>query len=329
LTNYKKKSLRVVFFGTPSFAASVLETLVLKESIEVVGVVSRPDKPHGRKKIIKNTSVKQKIIDLESENPHKTPLFQPIKASDPEFIEKLRELKPDLFVVVAYGEILSQTLLDLPQIAAINIHASLLPKYRGAAPIQRSLMNGDQKTGITIMHMVKELDAGDIILQEDVSMTQNMTFGELEELLKAASYKALSKSLLQFQMKTSSKTPQNAKESSYAQKITPQDQVINWDNLAEKIHNQIRALSPKPGAWTNALFKNEKIRLKILESELFLDHSIKLSKGELFLTPNKEWIVGTGEGIISLKKIQLPGKKVTSTLDFLRGYSNHTLTLLQ
>jgi methionyl-tRNA formyltransferase len=301
--------MRTVFFGTPAFAAEILEFLVNKT--QVLAVVSRPDQAVGRKRRLQPTAVKQAALQ------HKLPIYQPEKASSPDFIEEIKVFEPDLFIVVAYGEIMSTALLNVPKIASINIHASLLPKYRGAAPIQRCIMNGEATSGITIMHMAKALDAGDIVSQESIPLSLESSFEEVENNLKQLSKKLIWKAMQDFEKGTACRIPQNEALATYAKKILPEDQELTLSNEAINIHNQVRALSPKPGAWLPAHFKGEQIRLKILETYPIDKSDIPPRKHKI---QEGEWIVGTANGALKLKKIQLPGKKPLHTADFLRGY---------
>jgi methionyl-tRNA formyltransferase len=295
--------LRIVFFGTPPFAARVL-TFLAEHKVDIVAIVTRADKPRGRSLHVLPTPVKetaQKVL------PH-IPIHQPTKASTPEFAEILRSYKPDLFIVVAYGEILKQNILDIPSHLAINVHPSLLPKYRGAEPIRRCLMQGDKETGVTIMQMVLEMDAGDILEVVKTPLPLEMNFGELDLKLSELSGPLLLKVIQQIEHKTLKKIPQDHAQATFALKMTPVDEQINWDRSALEIHNQIRAFSPIPGVWTWVEIGGEKKRLKI-----------KKSLAVEAQTGSNQWIVPCGKGFLSILEVQLEGKKNLSSTDFLRG----------
>jgi methionyl-tRNA formyltransferase len=301
--------LRVVFFGTPPFSAYILEKLIEHE-VNIVGVVTRPDRPQGRSKQLLPSAVKS----LVQENWPKLPLFQPEKASTEIFAEVLKDLRPDLFIVVAYGEIIKKNLLDIPTILPINVHASLLPKYRGAAPIQRAIMNGEKETGITIMEMVLEMDAGDMLHVAKTPIAEDMTFDELEEKLCHLSVPALLKVLEKIELGTLIKTPQDASQATFAPKITSEDRVLDWSKRAEEIHNQVRALSPFPGAFA---FVEEGMRLGIKRTQKVLDASGQ--PGQTLIYDKSGWVVACGIGAVSLLEVQMEGKKVLAFEEFFRG----------
>ena len=222
--------MKVVFFGTPTFAASVL-TFLLSNGVNVVAVVSKPDKPKGRSG--KPVATPVKLVAYQ----HHLPLFQPELVSDPDFVPILHAFDADLFVVVAYGEILKQHLLDMPKKACINLHASLLPKYRGAAPIQQAIINGETESGVTIMHMVKKMDAGDMIKTATTPIGPNETYAELEEKLCKIGSKLLLEVIQDFGRGIEKRTPQDESLVSLARKIELEDCKIEWDQPAQKIHD--------------------------------------------------------------------------------------------
>ncbi|MEN9654905.1 MAG: hypothetical protein RL235_1017 [Chlamydiota bacterium] len=299
------KPLRIVFFGTPQFAAEVLKDLISHQVIPVA-VVTQPDRPKGRSLQVTESAVKQ-VAAAES-----VPLMQPDKASDARFLEELRALKGDLFVVVAYGQILSETLLSIPPLGCINVHASLLPKYRGAAPIQRCLMQGDTMTGIAIQKMVRALDAGDVIAEERLSIDAEETFGELEKRLCSLSQPLLRRVLMQFQHGIPSATAQDISQVTFAQKIEASDCAIDWCKNAGEIHNLVRALSPRPGAWTTV--GKEGGRLKILRVK------IVPGRGQPGVIIDRARAhVACGEHAIELIEVQPEGKKAMQGEAWLRG----------
>jgi methionyl-tRNA formyltransferase len=305
--------MRIVFFGTSQFAANLLQCL-LQHQLDVVAVVTRPDKPQGRSLKIGPPPVKEL---LEKSYPD-IPLFQPVKASTPEFAAHLQALDPDVFIVAAYGEIIKTLLLEMPRLGALNVHGSVLPKYRGAAPIQRCLMHGDAMSGITIMKMVLEMDAGDILEIVKVPLSPDMTFGELEQKLSEISGPALLKVLDQLLKGNLHPVPQDRSQATFAPKITPFETEIKWNRPALEIHNLIRGLSPQPGAWCWVEVGSDKKRLKIKRSHV--DSSAHGYPGENLTFTDREWIVGCEEGGLRLLEIQLEGKKSLPILEFLRGH---------
>jgi methionyl-tRNA formyltransferase len=245
------------------------------------------------------------------------PLYQPLKASAEEFVSLVRSLEPDLFVVAAYGEILKTALLSVPRLGPINVHASLLPKWRGAAPIQRSLMAGDTESGVTIMKMVLQMDAGDILEVAKVAVPPEMNHEELQHALALAAKEPLLQAISKLERGTATLTPQDTSQVTFAPKITPEDAIIDWTKPAALIHNQIRALAPQPGAWTLMALDSETKRLKIKRAAV-LEGSHPTPKKTHLLT-QKEWAIECGENILNLTEVQLEGKKTLPIHDFLRG----------
>ena len=303
--------MKIVFWGTSEFAARILSDL-LSKSFEIVAVVTRLDMPQGRSLQLTPPPVKKFLIDSASE----IPIHQPEKASKPEFAQILSSYNADLFLVVAYGEILRQNILDIPLKGCINIHTSLLPKYRGAAPIQRCLMDGCSESGITIIEMVRKMDAGDVIAQEVVSIPENMNFGQLEEALLQGAFNLVPKVINDFDQFYKNKTEQNENLVTFAAKILPDDMEINWNDSAQKNHNKIRALSPYPGAYCRVKIGDEVKRLKIKSSSVLL--GLKRDPSSI-LSQNKELVIACSEGALSLGDVQLEGKKIMTAGDFLKG----------
>jgi len=284
----------IVYFGTSLFSARILEFL-LEQKIEVAAVVTQPARPKGRSKRPVSTPVAE-LAAKKGLDCHPFP-----KASASEALEILSKYQADLFVVAAYGQILKQVLLDLPSKGCINVHPSLLPKYRGAAPIQRCMMAGESETGVTIMEVVQKLDAGDIILQEKVSIGPDTLFPELEEELCELSCKLLLQAIQNID--TLSHTPQDEELVTYADKIEPEDGRLNWHHLADELHNLVRALTPKPGAWCLIEINGQEKRLKILHSKISNDS-------------------------FQLLEVQLAGKRAMSYEEFLRGLQGKTFLFL-
>lgn len=306
--------MKIVFFGTPQFAAEVLESL-FSHSVQIAAIVTQPDRPKGRSLEIWPSPVKQTALRL---SPH-TPIFQPVKASEPSFLEAMRALGADLYIVVAFGQILPQSLLDIPPLGCINVHASLLPKYRGAAPIHRVLMNGEEKTGIAIQKMVKQLDAGDVIASSEIEITPEMTFGELEKALCDLSKPLLLSVIALYKKGIPPAVPQDHNAATYAAKVEPEEGKIDWSLPAPVLHNLIRSFSPRPGAWCWFELNGEKKRLKIFRTRVVEKRG---SPGEISL----ENEVFCGDGALHLIEVQPEGKKVMNAADWLRGFKGQSLS---
>lgn len=305
--------MKIVFFGTSAFSVTILQHL-LHSPYEVIAVVTKPDKPQGRALKLTPPPVKEWVV---THAPH-LPLYQPQKASTDDFVDLMRGLSPDLFVVASYGEIMRTALLNVPRLAPVNVHASLLPKWRGAAPIQRSLMAGETETGVTIMKMVLQLDAGDMLDSVKVAVPLEMTHGELEHTLALASQEPLLRVLHQFQEGRVHSLPQDESQATFAAKILPIETEINWLRNGMVIHNQIRALSPDPGAWTWVEIRGQRKKLKIKRSKFISTPNFSPKKTLAY--NSKEWIVSCKQGSLSLDEVQLEGKKVLPICDFLRGF---------
>lgn len=311
--------MKVIFFGTPLFAAEVLEFL-LQHNVNVVAVVSKPDRPKGRSKTPVPTPVKL-IAEKFS-----IPVFQPEIVSSPEFAEILKSFRADLFVVVAFGEIIKQFLLDLPRLGCINVHASLLPKYRGAAPIQRSIIEGETESGVTIMHMVKKMDAGDMIDVVRVPINSETTFGELEQTLCDVGKEALLKVIHAHGTGIPNSIPQDHSKATLAPKIELEDCEVKWNWPANKIHNLVRGVNPYPGAWCIVDIKGEKKRLKINRTRVVpYPHSapgtiLNLSES------NTNLLVAAGDQAIELIEVQLEGRKLMSSAELSRGTPRQSIT---
>ena len=305
--------MKIVFWGTSEFSARILSDLLAK-SYDIVAVVTRLDMPQGRSLHLAPPPVKKFLLDSSSA----IPIYQPQKASTPEFARILSAYDADLFLVVAYGEILRQNILDIPHKGCINIHTSLLPKYRGAAPIQRCLMDGCLESGITIIEMVRQMDAGDILAQSVVPVSPSMNFGQLEEALLQECFTLVPKVIDDFDEYYKNKFMQDLNLVSFAAKILPSDMEISWTDSAQRNHDKIRALSPYPGAYCRVMIGGEVKRLKIKSSLLCLNRN---GDPGVVLSQNKELVVACSEGALSLGDVQLEGKKIMAAADFLKGVS--------
>ena len=311
--------LKVVFFGTPVFAAKVLKYL-LEHQINVAAVITKPDRPKGRSGQPLPTPVK--LIAQEV----KIPCFQPEIVSDPAFAPILAEFQAELFVVVAYGEIIKQHLLDMPKRGCINLHGSLLPAYRGAAPIQRAILNGEKTTGITIMHMVKKMDAGEMIKIVEVPIGPDAIFPEIEEKLCQEGSKALLDVIRSLEKGKVLCTPQDHEKATYAPKIELEECEIDWKLPAQDIHNLIRAVVPEPGAWCFVTIKGEIKRLKIFRSKII---EVSGSPGAIVSYGKKGLLVACGEQAIEILELQLEGKKAMKAEDLMRGIQQDQISFIK
>ena len=237
--------MKILFFGTPAFAADLLRFLV-DAGKEIVAVVTKPDRPQGRSQHLLPSAVKQEALRLH------LPLHQPVRCSHPDFAPTLAAYQADLFLVVAYGEIIKEHLLKMPPLGCINVHASLLPAYRGAAPMQRALMAGEPYSGVTIMEMVREMDAGDILATAKVEIPLDMDCGALEQSLRQASRAPLLEVLEALESgkpENIMKISQDVKQVTFAPKVEREECCVTWGDSAMVLHNRIRAANPEPGAW--------------------------------------------------------------------------------
>ncbi|WP_420421921.1 methionyl-tRNA formyltransferase [Simkania sp.] len=307
--------MKIVFFGTPPFAANVL-TYLIDHNVEVVAIVTKPDKPQGRSGKPAFSAVKKVALEKYPS----ISLHQPEEASDAAFAEKLNSYGADLFIVVAYGEIMKENLLHMPRLSCINVHSSLLPKYRGAAPMQFALLNGDPESGVTIMEMALKMDAGDIIAQKTVPIPDDMNLEQLESALCQAGCEALLEVIQAFEKGPVAKTPQDHSQATYVKKIDPSMAQITWSEPANILHNRIRAFSPKPGAWCAVEINGQSKRLKILRSRVSKNY--QGSAGETVQYDKKNWILACGSDALELLEVQLEGKKRMAIEDFLRGHPN-------
>lgn len=308
--------MRIVFMGTSQFAVPALEKLI-STSWEVVGIVTQPDRPKGRGKKVTPSPVKELAQSLN------IPVYQPVKIKEPAAVEFITQWQPDLIIVVSYGQIIPPQILQLPAAGCINIHASLLPKYRGAAPIQRCLMSGDKKTGITTMFMDEGLDTGDILLQEEVDINDETTYGELHDLLADTGANLILTTIEKLKEGNLTQTKQNDKYATYAEMIRKADEIINWQDDAEKIYNQIRGLNPQPGAYT--LLDNQ--TLKIFKGKIVSEYQTGYP-GEITAVFPSGFIVKTGDLALEILELQKEGKRRINAHEFLKGYSVKTGTLL-
>ena len=308
--------MRVVFMGTPDFAVGTLEAL-LQSRHQVVAVVTQPDKPKGRGKAMQFTAVKEVAVRAE------IPVLQPKKVREPEVVEEIRQFHPDVIVVVAFGQLIPKTILDMPQYGCVNVHASLLPKYRGAAPIQWAVIDGEEKSGVTTMQMDEGLDTGDILLTEKVKLDPKETGGSLFDRLAEVGAKLCVHTIQAIEDGTAVYTKQNEAEATHVGMIKKQMGNIDWMQPAVTIERLIRGLNPWPSAYTKLNGKT----LKIWRAAVETGGDAK-DAGKVVTANKKELKIQTGDGILSLLEVQLEGKKRMDIEAFLRGYEVMEQTIL-
>ena len=279
--------MKILFMGTPEFAKISLEYLI-ENNFDIAGVITQPDKPAGRKMILTQSPVKEYAVQLN------IPVYQPQTLKDENFFDLLENINPDIIIVVAYGKILPESVINYPKYGCVNVHASLLPKYRGTAPINAAIMNGEKITGITTIFMDEGIDTGDMILKESTEIGENETFGELHDRLAQIGGKVLVETLNQIKDGTAKREKQPENDISYVKKIDNDTCEIDWSLPAKEIHDKIRGLSPVPTAFT---WLNGK-KLKIFKSRI------------------------SNDGIVEFLEVQPEGGKRMGTGDFLNGRKN-------
>ena len=302
--------MRVIFMGTPDFATGTLEEIV-KAGHEVAGVVTQPDKPKGRGKTMMPTPVKETALK------YNLPVYQPKKVREPEFVELLRSLKPDVMVVAAFGQIITKEILEMPKYGCINVHASLLPAYRGAAPIQWAVINGDKESGVTIMQMDEGIDTGDMIEKAVVPIAEDETGGSLFDKLSHTGAKLCVKVLRDLEEgKAVRKKQPEESTTPYAKMIDKKMGEVDWKKSAKEIEQLIRGLNPWPSAYTKVHGKT----LKLWKAEVLLETS-QMNPGQIVKVTKDSLAVQTGQGMLEIQELQLEGKKRMDTSSFLRGYA--------
>lgn len=306
--------MRLVFMGTPDFAVPTLQALVEKGH-EVVGVFTQPDHPAGRGKNLRPSPVKVAAQELGLS------IYQPEKVKTEESIQLLKKLAPEAIIVVAYGQILSKEILDIPRYGCINVHASLLPDWRGAAPIHWAIVHGGKRTGVTTMLMDVGLDTGDMLMKAEYPISEESTTGEVHDALAHLGGELLIKTLSALAKGELKATPQVG-ETRYASLLKREHEEIHWSRSAQDIHNQIRGLNPWPGAYTT--FRGENLKVwKSKATEALGSRSKLVNKqaqmGEVLENTNNGLLVHTGEGVILIIEVQPAGKKAMSARDFFLG----------
>jgi methionyl-tRNA formyltransferase len=303
--------MRVVFIGTGEIGVPTLQALLRSGEHQLVGVVMQPDKPVGREQRIELSPIKKALIGT------KMPILQPARIKDRQSIEEIRALVPEVIVVMAYGQILPRAIVDIPSVACLNLHASLLPYWRGAAPIQAAIFSGDSETGITVMYMDEGLDTGDILLQRKIGILPTDTGGSLHDRLAQIAPEALLESLRLLALGKVPRVPQNNALATYAPKLSRENGRIDWTERARVIERKIRAFNPWPGAFTSVAAKSGKPRnLKIFSASIV---DLSGTPGEI-LRSEKELIIAAGERALALSDVQLEGKQRMGGGEFARGH---------
>ncbi len=300
--------VRIIFMGTPEFAVPSLERLI-QDGYHVVCVITQPDRPKGRGRKLKPPPVKEVALK------HGIAVIQPEDLTDEELLSSLKQKKPELIVVVAYGQILPKEILELPKLGAINVHPSLLPKYRGAAPIQWTVMNDESVTGVTVIRMTEKMDAGPILLQKEVPVFPDETFGQLHDRLARLGSEILLDAIRGILDGSLKEVPQNESEATYAPKIDRSLSKINWSRPAKEVSAKIRALDPWPGAVSTVKDRE----LKLFSSSV-IHPTHKGIAGRIHAIEREGIVVESGEGLVLVRELQAPGRKRLKAEEFLRGF---------
>lgn len=298
--------MRVLFIGTGEIGVPVLHSLQNSRDHELVGVVTQPDKPVGRAQRIEAPPIKAALAGST------VPILQPEKIKNPEAIAEIRALVPDVVVVMAYGQILPRAILEIPRLACLNLHASLLPRHRGAAPIQAAIVAGDRESGITVMYMDEGVDTGDILLQAKLEIFSDETGGSLHDRLAQLSLGALHEALTLLQAGKAPRIPQDSSAATYAGKLEREEGRVDWMESAALIERKIRAFNPWPGAFT------------VLRDAAGRDLKLKIFSAKVVATANKargEIVIAAKDGALSLGEVQLEGKRRMTAAEFLRGHA--------
>ncbi len=299
------QELRTVFMGTPDFALQTLQGLI-DAGCKMVGVYTQPDRPKGRGKQLAAPPVK------ELAQKYDIPVYQPLKLRQPEAVAELEALAPDLIVVVAYGQILPKSVLEIPAHGCINVHASLLPKYRGAAPINKAIIEGETETGITTMYMDVGLDTGDMLVKKTLAIGPEETAGELHDRLASLGRETMEETLRQLCAGTLQREVQDDEQSTYASMMKKEDGRIDWNRSAQEIHNHVRGLDPWPGAYTT--INGELLKLAETSPE-----AAEGLAGSVIAADKNGVCVACGSGSLRIQQLQLAGRKRLAAADFLRG----------
>lgn len=306
--------MRIIFMGTPEFAVPVLESLINSRH-EVVAVVTQPDRPKGRGKNMQFSPVKECALA------HNIPVMQPVNVSVPEVIDELRAYEPELIVVVAFGQFVTKKIREMPKYGCINVHASLLPKYRGAGPIQWAVINGEKESGVTTMYMCREIDKGDMLLKDTVTLDPKETGDSLHDKLSMMGGPLLLKTIDQLEDGSAVRIPQCEEESTYAPKLEKTMGNIDWTMDADRIERLVRGLNSWPGTFTKIHGKTVKIwDCDVARQETLTENQAAAKPGTVIVSEKDQLIVKAGNGALSLRMLQPEGKKNMTVDAYLRGY---------
>ena len=303
---------RIVFMGTASFSLAVLKMLI-EEDYNIVGVVTQPDRYVGRKKVLTMPDVKVEALKYD------IPVIQPARIK--EDYQAIVDLKPDLIITAAYGQIVPQAVLDIPRLGCINVHASLLPLYRGGAPVHQAIIDGQEKTGVTIMYMVKKMDAGDMIAQKETPILEEDTVGILYDRLSDLGAKLLKETLPDILKGTNQRIPQDENLVTYAPTLSREDERLDWNMSARQVYNKVRGTNPWPGSYTTYQGKTVKIWAgQVHQCENAMKHHAHQDNGTIVKIFNDAIGVKVNDGVYLITELQLEGKKRMSVKDYLNGH---------
>lgn len=303
---------RIVFMGTASFSLAVLKML-LEEGYNIVGVVTQPDRYVGRKKVLTMPDVKVEALKYD------IPVIQPARIK--EDYQAVADLKPDLIITAAYGQIVPQAVLDIPRLGCINVHASLLPLYRGGAPVHQAIIDGQEKTGVTIMYMVKKMDAGDMIAQKETPILEEDTVGILYDRLSDLGAKLLKETLPDILKGTNQRIPQDENLVTYAPTLSREDERLDWNMSARQVYNKVRGTNPWPGSYTTYQGKTVKIWAgQVHQCENAMKHHAHQDNGTIVKIFKDAIGVKVNDGVYLITELQLEGKKRMSVKDYLNGH---------
>lgn len=303
---------RIVFMGTASFSLAVLKMLI-EEGYNIVGVVTQPDRYVGRKKVLTMPDVKVEALKYD------IPVIQPARIK--EDYQAIVDLKPDLIITAAYGQIVPQAVLDIPRLGCINVHASLLPLYRGGAPVHQAIIDGQEKTGVTIMYMVKKMDAGDMIAQKETPILEEDTVGILYDRLSDLGAKLLKETLPDILKGTNQRIPQDENLVTYAPTLSREDERLDWNMSARQVYNKVRGTNPWPGSYTTYQGKTVKIWAgQVHQCENAMKHHAHQDNGTIVKIFKDAIGVKVNDGVYLITELQLEGKKRMSVKDYLNGH---------
>lgn len=301
--------MNIIFFGTPEYAAPFLRALVENGKVPSL-VVSQPDRPVGRKSLIQQTPIKLASLELG------LAIAQPETVNDHQFIEELKSVQPDLFVVVAFGQLLSRTLLDVPRLGTINVHPSLLPKYRGATPLQEAILSGDTQTGVTIMLMDEKMDHGPILLQQTVKLSDDETLDSLQKKTTTIGISLLLKAIDSIGAGTAQPKPQDHADATFTRELTRESGKLDFSKSAIELERSVRALNPWPGTW----FSWHGKRIKLLNAQIREESGPHEAEGDFFIGKNGSLHLPCADGSLKIETLQIEGKKPMTSDTFINGY---------